>query len=177
MFPLLHWSIALLIILQGALGAANLRIAWLQQHLATGILVHEQLGLLILILTVILLISRIATGRHSGEGTITMHRRLAKLVHGAFYSLIFLECAIGIWMMGLLGKGLTIFIWHWSLPIVRDPHLVSHTILQLHALIALFLAGLIVIHSIAALYHHFILRDEVLLRMLPRLRTHTGQKT
>ena len=56
-FPLLHWIIAVLIIFQGLLGVAMLRIAWLQQRLGSSILVHEQIGVLILLLTAILLTS------------------------------------------------------------------------------------------------------------------------
>jgi cytochrome b561 len=164
--PLLHWAIAVLIIFQGILGAANLRILWLREHLATAIIVHEEVGLLILLLTLTLLFSRIYLGRRSGEGTALLHRRLARLVHTAFYVLIFLECCVGILMMGLLGKGITILFWHWNIPITPDPKLVFQDILQIHAAIALILAGLIVIHSIAALYHHYILRDDVLVRML-----------
>ncbi|MBU2844029.1 hypothetical protein, partial [Acidithiobacillus thiooxidans] len=47
LFKVLHWLIAVLIVFQGLLGAANLRIAWLQDHLASAIVVHEEIGLLI----------------------------------------------------------------------------------------------------------------------------------
>ena len=66
-FPLLHWIIAVLIIFQGLLGVAMLRIAWLQQRLGSSILVHEQVGVLILLLTVILLTLRLYIGRRSND--------------------------------------------------------------------------------------------------------------
>ena len=176
-FSLLHWSIAVLVVFQGVLGAANLRVPWLREHLDTAIVVHEQVGLLILVLTLSLLLTRIVLGRRSGEGTPQIHRRWARLVHGSFYILIILECSVGIWMMGLLGKGLTIGFWHWRLPIAPDPALVFHSILQIHAAIALAMAVLIVIHSAAALYHHYVLRDDTLIRMLPRMRILRSEET
>ncbi|MBU2739674.1 cytochrome b [Acidithiobacillus concretivorus] len=177
LFKVLHWSIAVLIVFQGLLGAANLRIAWLQEHLASAIVVHEEIGLLILLLTLSLFIIRVITGRRSGAGAQPNHQLCAKMVHGAFYVLIFVECAIGIWMMGLLGKGLTILAWHMPLPITPDPHFAFSTVLQWHAAVALTLAYLIVIHSLAALYHHYMLRDHTLTRMLPVRLSRTDPKS
>ncbi|MDX5936219.1 cytochrome b [Acidithiobacillus thiooxidans] len=177
LFKVLHWLIAVLIVFQGLLGAANLRIAWLQDHLASAIVVHEEIGLLILLLTLSLFIVRVITGRRSGAGAQPSHQLWAKMVHGAFYGLIFVECAIGIWIMGLLGKGLTILAWHMPLPITADPHFAFSTVLQWHAAVALTLAFLIVIHSLAALYHHYVLRDHTLTRMLPVRLSRTDPKS
>ncbi len=46
----------------------------------------------------------------------------------------------------------------------------SRQILAAHGAVALALLGLIALHVAAALQHHFIRRDDVLLRMLPALR-------
>ena len=166
LFKFIHWEIAVLIIIQGLLGAANIRIPWLRAHLHEAIYVHEQIGVIILLSTLLMLSIRLFSGRVSGHGTDLKTRLLARLVHFSFYSLIFLECGIGIWMMGLLGLGMQILWWHFPLPITPDKSLVFSEIIQLHALVALVLAGLIVMHASAALYHHFVLRDHVLRNML-----------
>ena len=65
--PLLHWIIAVLIIFQDLLGVSMLQISWLQQRPGSSIIVHEQIGVLILLLTVILLTSRLYIGRRSND--------------------------------------------------------------------------------------------------------------
>lgn len=176
-FKLLHWVIAVLIIFQGVLGAAMLHIASLHPYLASALLIHEETGLLILLLTACLLFLRIITGRRSGSETHKIHQQWARMVHLAFYGLIFLEGALGIWMIGLLGKDLTIGIWHLPLPVSPDPQFVFSSVLLWHAAVALSLAALIVIHSLAALYHHYVLRDQVLNNMNPFRGRHSVDKT
>jgi len=57
-----------------------------------------------------------------------------------------------------------------SLPAVVAPdNAASGRVLQVHALSAFALLFLIAMHVSAALYHHFIRKDGVLIRMLPKL--------
>jgi cytochrome b561 len=53
-----------------------------------------------------------------------------------------------------------------TLPIAPDKAL-SEAAFNLHGLFALIILGLVAIHVSAALYHHFIRKDNVLLRMMP----------
>jgi cytochrome b561 len=48
---------------------------------------------------------------------------------------------------------------------------VNHDIGELHGLVANIIAGVAVIHALAALYHHYVVRDGVLRRIAPRLRS------
>lgn len=65
--PLLHWIIAVLIIFQDLLGVAMLQISWPQQRPGSSILVHGQIGVMILLLTVISLTLRLYIGRRSND--------------------------------------------------------------------------------------------------------------
>lgn len=163
---LLHWMIALLVIFQGLLGYANLHVAWFQERLATGMLVHEEAGLILLGLTLWMLLLRWIEGRRPADGLSKRQAQLAGMMHTALYLLIFIQSALGIWMMGLLGSGLTLFFWHVGLPITADPRLAFRGVLQIHAAVAALLAFAIVGHTLAAFYHHFVRRDNVLRDML-----------
>lgn len=163
----LHWALALLIVFQGVLGAANLRVHWLHAHAAASVAVHQDVGLLILLLTLWMLALRAFEGRRSGLGLPGLQAKLAGWMHAGLYALIVGEALLGLWLVGLRGKGLTLIVWHVPLPVRPDPQIIFHGAMQFHALLALSLAALIVGHALAALYHHFVLRDSVLRRMLP----------
>ena len=85
LFKVLHWIIAILIIFQGILGAANLRVPFLRKHLVTAIVVHQQVGLFILLCTTLLLSLRVITKRRSANGSASLSKILAKAVHASFY--------------------------------------------------------------------------------------------
>lgn len=167
----LHWLIAVLVVFQGLLGYANLHVAWFHARLATGIYVHEEVGLSILVLTIWMLLQRVLEGRGSGYGLESVQAKLAGYMHLALYLLIFVQSFLGIWMMGLLGRGLKVFVWNFALPIAPDPLFVFGGLLQIHAAVAGLLALAIVGHSLAALHHHFVLHDDVLKRMSLRRRS------
>lgn len=164
----LHWTMAGLVVLQGLLGFANLHIAWFLRREMAGIAVHEQIGLAILLLAVLMMLQRLVEGRRSGHGVSAVQARLAAIVHAGLYLLILAESFLGIWMMGLTGMGLHVLFWHFGLPITPDPRLVyGGGLLQLHAFVAGLLATLIIGHAMAALHHHYVVGDDVLRRMLP----------
>lgn len=57
------------------------------------------------------------------------------------------------------------------LPVDRK---LAHAIFQVHGTVALVLLGLIGMHAIAALYHHFIRKDDVFAGMLPSMKRRGG---
>jgi cytochrome b561 len=61
--------------------------------------------------------------------------------------------------------------WELMLPIAPNKELV-HTMFELHEWFAYSLIALLCIHIGAALYHHFLRRDNILLRMLPECFYH-----
>lgn len=53
-----------------------------------------------------------------------------------------------------------------TLPVPEDKAL-SHALFDVHEVIAYMIIGLVCVHVAAALYHHFVKKDDVLRRMLP----------
>jgi cytochrome b561 len=57
----------------------------------------------------------------------------------------------------------------WNVPYLLSPDMVSEkTATAIHHYIAYALTSLILVHSFAALFHHFILKDKTLIRMLKK---------
>ena len=57
------------------------------------------------------------------------------------------------------------------LPVDRK---LAHVAFEIHGIVALLLLGLIGMHVAAALYHHFVRKDDVLVGMLPALARRGG---
>ncbi len=91
----------------------------------------------------------------------------AKIVHLSLYALLFAVPAAGILTLFYGGEPLAIFGMHdIPSPWLKNREL-KHYALEIHELFAnllLFLAGL---HAVAALIHHYVLKDSALKRMLP----------
>jgi cytochrome b561 len=58
--------------------------------------------------------------------------------------------------------------WQWHVPCLRETNrLLAHQLLIAHKVVGFSLLGLIALHVSAALFDHFVRRDEILTAMLP----------
>ena len=169
-----HWIIALLVAVMAVTGFAmvyrgkDLNI-WdsLTNNLYST---HKALGLVVLALVVLRLLYRLIVGRPSDEATITPFQRFAShTVHWSLYVLL-IAIPIGGWLGVSLFPALDVF-GLFQIPALTAPDkALSEQVLWVHGLAAYILLGLVAIHIAAALYHHIIRGDGVLVRMLPSLR-------
>lgn len=93
---------------------------------------------------------------------------LSKIVQGVLYALLISTPASAIAGAWLEGHPLTLGLLGNLPPMIPEAHAAGQSIAQIHPIlgdIVIWLAGF---HAAAALFHHFVLRDEVLLSMLPR---------
>jgi cytochrome b561 len=128
---------------------------------------HETLGLLVFTLAVLRLLWRAVDRRPDPPAVSRWMGVLAKAVHVLLYVLLFalpITAVSGAWLEGhpltLLG-GVTVE------PLLAKNHDLGKTLAELHGWLGdaiLWLAGL---HAVAALYHHWVLGDGVLVSMLP----------
>ena len=88
-----------------------------------------------------------------------------RVVHYLLYTLLFLMPLSGWVGSSLSGKPPVWGHFHLGLPLYPNKLLIK-TAFDLHYKIAIILIALVCIHVAAALYHHFVKRDNVLLRML-----------
>jgi cytochrome b561 len=163
----LHWSMA-----AGVLGMMAL--GWYAQGLPTSptklqlFAWHKSLGILLLALLVVRLAWRLANPvPQSPAGVPVWQRRAAALSHGLLYALMVAVPVSGWVIHSAANFPLKVF------GLFRLPHLVgpSKAVQQageaVHLALFWVLAAVVLIHVLAALYHHFWLRDAVLRRMLP----------
>lgn len=129
---------------------------------------HETLGLTVFGLTIIRLLWRMVDGRHRPSAMAGWMGRAAKAVQGLLYALLFAVPLTAIAGALLEGHPLTLLAGINILLPVPESHSAGEIVAEIHTWLGdaiLWLAGF---HALAALYHHYFLKDDVLASMLPR---------
>jgi cytochrome b561 len=172
---LLHWLMAVLVVLQ--IGAGLIMVyrgpepnlwATLTDTLSLYS-AHKLLGLILLALLLIRIAHRVGRGVPPEEPTLAVWQREgSRLVHAWIYLLLMVIPVLG-WIGISLYPALVIFD-AFAIPGLLPPDQPkSDSVFAAHKYAAFALASLIVVHVAAALYHHFIRGDGVLRRMWPGL--------
>ncbi|MES2337227.1 MAG: cytochrome b [Pseudomonadota bacterium] len=164
-----HWLIALAIVFNLWLGIWHdgLPREWPVMP------VHKALGITVLVLSVARLAWRLAHRPPSlPTGLPRWERLAAKSAHWTLYGLTIAVPLSG-WVMVSGAKVLRPLYWFGVFPIPFLPVSPAAAGLghEAHEVLGYALAALVVIHVLAALRHHLILRDATLVRMLPILRS------
>ncbi len=170
----LHWLVGIMIVVMAVTGFAmvyrgkdlNIWDALTNNLYST----HKALGLTVLAVVLIRLGYRLVAGRPDDEATITPTQKVAShTVHWLIY-LLLIAIPLGGWLGVSLFPALDVF-GLFQLPALTSPDkALSEQVLWVHGIAAYTLLGLIAVHILAALYHHFIRGDGVLARMLPSFR-------
>ena len=162
----LHWLVAffLLSVIFVAAGFAFVDPA----DRAEGIPVHVSIGLIVLALTLVRMAWRSASPPPPiPTGTPGWMQRGAAIGHFMLYALILFQAAIGIWMAALSPVNIRFFN-EFDLSALAPASAGSLVYLRkIHFAGACLLTATLVGHVAGALWHHFVLRDDVLIRMLP----------
>ncbi len=135
---------------------------------------HISFGLLLAAFVVWRVVLRLINGVPELPASMTgIERTLAKTGHFALYALLIVIPVLGILLTWFRGDALS-FFGLFAVPApFRPDRSTAGLIKELHDLGAngiLILAGL---HALAALWHHFVRKDDVLMRMLPARSTIT----
>jgi cytochrome b561 len=160
----LHWLLALLIIaalLVGYFGLAATPNT--DPHKIDVLRVHMAGGMLILALMIIRFIVRILTSRPADAMTgYPRFDRIAPITHYGFYVLVVLMAGTG-YTTGILA-GLPAIVFAGSGDPLPPTFLIYPTRVA-HGYLAALLAGVIIVHVLAALYHQFVRKDGLFRRM------------
>lgn len=135
---------------------------------ATAIPAHVSIGIIVLVLTLIRLAYR---GVHPPppipETTPNWMKSGAHIGHFMLYALVVYMAIVGIWMAAISPVDIRVFS-SVNLSALADAHKEQLVILrQWHFAGAILFVVTIVGHIGGALWHHFLLKDDVLTRMLP----------
>jgi cytochrome b561 len=162
----LHWLVAFLLL---SILAAAAEFAFIAPADRAGAIpAHASIAMVVVLLTLARLAWRRAVPPPPlPDGTPGWMRRGAGFGHALLYALILFQGLIGIWMAALSPVAIRLFGGFnlSALAPASEGSLVA--LRQLHFAGAALLGLVIIGHVAAALWHHFRLRDDVLIRMLP----------
>jgi cytochrome b561 len=124
---------------------------------------HVDAGLLVLIFAVLRVAARIGFGGPKPIGQ-PLQAKAASALHGVLYLVMFLLPVTGIVFVQAGGRDVALF--GMTLPhfIAADPGL-RGVVKAVHEFLGNAVYFLVGAHMLAALWHHFVVRDETLLRM------------
>ncbi len=168
---LLHWLIVALIITQFVLASMETSLPLGMAKL--GLLArHKSVGITILGLAILRLLWRSVNPTPALPNTLKPYERvLAKVTHFLLYALLFLMPLTG-WIMSSARSFPVSWFNLVQLPdLVRPNRPLYDALHQTHEILAWTLVAVATLHALAALKHHFVLKDDVLRRMLPFTRT------
>ena len=161
----LHWAIALLIFSAFPIGLYmhDLKLSPTKLHLYSY---HKWIGITVLMLAVLRVLWR-ATHKPPALHLARWQEVASGIVHGFLYLLILAVPMTG-WLMSSAKGVKTVWLGIFPLPdLVAKDKALDHILSNVHTALNYTLLVLVVLHIAAALKHHFVDRDDVLLRMLP----------
>jgi cytochrome b561 len=162
----LHWLTASLVLINLPLGLviANEWGGPLQDQLYD---LHRSIGALIIPIILVRVVYRLGHPPAPLPDDIApWQRRLASATHYALYGLLVVQPFLG-WVGTSAYRAPIIVFGLFELPpIWPEDRAVSDQVLLVHAIIGLTIACLVAAHIGAALHHHFVRRDRILMRMV-----------
>lgn len=168
----LHWVCAVLIIGLFGLGIYMTDLSYYSPWYHKGPALHISLGLTLLLLMVIRVVWRLINplpDNLPGHSRVTLGA--AKTVKYLLYALIFIIIASGYLITTAEGKPASLF------SVIDFPSLIKLSAVnvdragEIHELLAWAIVIVAALHAGAALFHHFVLRDKTLVRMLKPSKT------
>jgi cytochrome b561 len=163
-----HWAIAILVALaylamevRGPKGS-DIRILWNN--------IHYWAGTLVLALAVLRVLWRLWHGVPPEIDEARVLTFLARLVHLMLYTFIFVQPLLGILMVNSTGHPVTVPGLGLNIQLVGADPLARKVIHDTHILLGHAFYWVIGLHALAAIGHHFVLKDTTLRRMLGTLK-------
>jgi cytochrome b561 len=163
-----HWLTVALVIIAWALGSFD-DVLPRGSARAAGLLVHISAGIAIMAMLVVRLAWRAGDPPPPAETTPlgAWADRAGRLAHVTLYALLIAVPVSGIVLQFARGNALPLFgFYEIASPWVAD-RAFARSVKEVHELLANALVILAALHAAAALFHHWVLKDRTLLRMLP----------
>ena len=164
----LHWAIFLLVV--GLYGMTYAEDLFPRGDPGRAMLwfLHISFGLLLLGLVVARVAARVALGAPALPRTTSgLERGLAHLTHFLLYALLFAIPIVGVVLTWMRGDALDFFgLFTIPAPFAPDRE-TARSVKEVHEVLATLILFVTGVHAAAALWHHYVRRDDVLRRMLP----------
>lgn len=164
----LHWVTALLVLTQFALAETW---DWFARGTRESMeSLHVSFGILLTAVIVARLIWRWIPGHQRSLLSSGWMRTAAKTVHYLFYILLVAQACLGLSIGSASGHAIHLFGIPIPDPIGTLERATRHELREIHEKVGWAIVILALGHALAALYHHYFLKDRVLGRMLPVAR-------
>jgi cytochrome b561 len=164
----LHWVVTVLVLGLFAFGLWMTEVPPRDER-GFYVAIHASIGITLLALMLVRLFWRAANVEpEQPEGTPAWQRKAAWISHRLLYALTFATLIVGWLMSGTFKQPLEPKI----LGVVPVPQLLEagspyrELLAETHEWLAFALIAVVAVHAAAALYHHFMLRDSVMRRMM-----------
>lgn len=160
-----HWATALLVLMQFGLSQLWGLFDRPAHHLM--VVAHMSFGIILTTVIVGRIVWRFMPGHQMsaiGAGWAVI---AAKVVHYFLYALLASEAVLGFLLRWSGGEAMSFLGLSIGSPFAPFSKAAHHQVGELHENIGWAIIILAVGHALAALYHHYVLKDRVLLRMLP----------
>jgi cytochrome b561 len=163
----IHWTTLVLV-------ASAFAVVWIADPDIVGpyvgpvVQVHRSLGLAIAALTIFRLVWRLRTRVPELPRDLPMMQRMAaRGAEGLIYLLLLVQPVVGLLYTNAYGLRVNFFFLGQLPPLIGRDRPLSVQLGNIHSFLGYSLLTLIGLHAAAALFHHFIRRDNVLKTMLP----------
>lgn len=164
---LLHWAIFVLFCTQFTLIYTKRTFPENSPESTQFMLLHISFGVLVLVLALFMIFWRnVGTRPIMPMNMSNLEIFFAKLVHFLLYLSMLVMPITGYLMSTLAGYDVAFFGWNLPNFFAKNEGL-AEIFFKTHVFSSYVIIGLVSLHVIASLYHHFIRKDNVLRRMLP----------
>ncbi|MEO1067371.1 MAG: cytochrome b [Pseudomonadota bacterium] len=160
----IHWLMAISIVAMFALGLWMRDLDYYSPYYKTAPDIHKGVGIFLLGLLVVRLAWRALNRKPSHGGVSVLEQRASTFVHWVLYPLLFLLMVSGYLISTADGRAINVF-GLFSVPSVITQKGLEAIAGQIHYYTAFVVIAIASAHALAALYHHFFKRDDVLRSM------------
>jgi cytochrome b561 len=161
----LHWTTALLVIVQFALAETWDYFARPTRESMQSL--HVSLGVLFTGVILARIVWRLIPDHQISSLQIGLVRAASKGVHYLLYLLLAVQAVSGFIFRWAQGHPVSFFGFPITNPLGAMDKATRHQLHDIHEWVAWTIVSLALGHAVAALYHHYVLKDRVLMRMLP----------
>jgi cytochrome b561 len=160
----LHWGMALAIFAMFGFGKWMRTLDYYSPWYKQAPHLHKSVGITLLVLLLARFVWRLVNQHPDDSHLKPAERKLGNLMHLGFYALLLVLMVAGYLISTVDGRSLDVFNL-FSVPSFYQQKGLEDTFGFIHEWLAHLLIGLVVLHALAALKHHFIDRDVTLRRM------------
>ena len=151
---IVHWLMAVAIVGLYVLGLWMVDLNYYSPYYRSAPDLHRSVGMLLLGLLVVRFVWRLFNDKPADSELSAFERFTATIVHWGFYPLLLALMVSGYLMSTADGRPIEVFDW-FSVPALIHDKGMEKTAGEIHELLADITMGLVIVHTLAALKHHF----------------------